>query len=144
MSFIAETQTKVDTVARKLQQINPSATDRLFKLSAAIGHASGSRYDSWARNDIHELIGVQAIIEQLRARDIPNRALRILEFIRNLLIFVPLAVTWYGISSTLNSYTTFVNSIIQDSKQGYNIWPVATDLYNAAGDLCRSHRLRAY
>jgi predicted nucleic acid-binding protein len=32
----------------------------------------------------------------------------------------------------------------QDSKQGYNIWPVTTDLYNAAGNLCRSHRLRAY
>ena len=32
----------------------------------------------------------------------------------------------------------------QDSKQGYNIWPVATDLCNAAGDLCRSHRLHAY
>ena len=32
----------------------------------------------------------------------------------------------------------------QDSKQGYNIWPVTTDLYHAAGDLCRSHRLRAY
>jgi uncharacterized protein len=31
-----------------------------------------------------------------------------------------------------------------DSKQGYNIWPVTIDLYNAAGDLCRSHRLRAY
>jgi uncharacterized protein len=32
----------------------------------------------------------------------------------------------------------------QDSEQGYNIWPVTTDLYHAAGDLCRSHRLRAY
>ncbi len=32
----------------------------------------------------------------------------------------------------------------QDSKQGYNIWPVTTDLYYAAGDLCRSQRLRAY
>jgi len=32
----------------------------------------------------------------------------------------------------------------QDSVQGYNIWPVDTGLYNAAGDLCRSHRLRAY
>lgn len=32
----------------------------------------------------------------------------------------------------------------QDSKQGHNIWPVTTDLYNSAGDLCRSHRLRAY
>src|SRR5713226_4059555 len=32
----------------------------------------------------------------------------------------------------------------QDSEESYNIWPVTTDLYNAAGDLCRSHRLRAY
>lgn len=32
----------------------------------------------------------------------------------------------------------------QDSKQGYNIWPVTIDLYTSAGDLCRSHRLRAY
>jgi predicted nucleic acid-binding protein len=32
----------------------------------------------------------------------------------------------------------------QDSKESYNIWPVTTDLYQAAGDLCRSHRLRAY
>jgi len=32
----------------------------------------------------------------------------------------------------------------QDSKVSYNIWPVTTELYHAAGDLCRSHRLRAY
>lgn len=32
----------------------------------------------------------------------------------------------------------------QDSEQGYNSWPVTTGLYNAAGNLCRSHRLRAY
>ena len=32
----------------------------------------------------------------------------------------------------------------QDSKQAYNSWPVTTDLYISAGDLCRSHRLRAY
>lgn len=32
----------------------------------------------------------------------------------------------------------------QDSKVSYNIWPVTTELYHAAGDLCRSHPLRAY
>ncbi len=32
----------------------------------------------------------------------------------------------------------------QDSTESYNIWPVTTDLYTQAGDLCRSHRLRAY
>ena len=37
-----------------------------------------------------------------------------------------------------------IHAFRQDSKGSYNIWPVTTDLYNAAGDLCRSHRLRAY
>jgi len=32
----------------------------------------------------------------------------------------------------------------EDSRDRYNIWPVTTDTYTAAGDLCRLHRLRAY
>lgn len=32
----------------------------------------------------------------------------------------------------------------QDSKTNYNMWPVITEVYEAAGDLCRLHRLRAY
>jgi uncharacterized protein len=39
---------------------------------------------------------------------------------------------------------TLITLFREDSKESYNIWPVDTDLYNAAGDLCRSHRLRAY
>jgi len=37
-----------------------------------------------------------------------------------------------------------ITAFRQDSEQSYNIWPVTTDLYTSAGDLCRSHRLRAY
>jgi predicted nucleic acid-binding protein len=29
----------------------------------------------------------------------------------------------------------------QDSKTSYNMWPVTTDVFEAAGDLCLSHRL---
>jgi hypothetical protein len=32
----------------------------------------------------------------------------------------------------------------QDSKTSYNMWPVTTDVFEAADDLCLSHRLRAY
>ena len=32
----------------------------------------------------------------------------------------------------------------QDSTASYNIWPVTTQVYEAVGDLCLSHRLRAY
>lgn len=111
MSFIADTQTKLDTVARKIQKINPSAANRLFRLSAAVGRAPNSMYDAWSLNDIHQMVGVQAITEQLRAKDIPSQGLRFLEWTRNLLIFLPLVLTWYGISNAVNSYYTFVTVV---------------------------------
>lgn len=37
-----------------------------------------------------------------------------------------------------------INTFRRDSQSAYIIWPVTTALYTAAGNLCRSHRLRAY
>lgn len=114
MSLIANTQTKIDNVARKIQKINPSAANRLFRLSAAVGRAPNSMYSEWAANDIHQMVGAQVIAEQMRAKDIPHGGLRFLEWIRNLLIFLPLVVTWFGISSALSGYTTFVSAVNSD------------------------------
>jgi len=47
-------------------------------------------------------------------------------------------------SITLAERDTLITLFREDSKESYNIWPVTTDLYTLAGDLCRSHRLRAY
>lgn len=45
---------------------------------------------------------------------------------------------------TLIERDALITLFRKDSKQSYNILPVTTDLYTSAGDLCRSHRLRAY
>src|SRR2546421_9609401 len=47
-------------------------------------------------------------------------------------------------SITLAERDALITLFREDSKESYNIWPVTTDLYTSAGDLCRSHRLRAY
>src|SRR5207245_319821 len=47
-------------------------------------------------------------------------------------------------SISLTERDRLINVFRQDSKESYNIWPVTTDLYTSAGDLCRLHRLRAY
>ena len=47
-------------------------------------------------------------------------------------------------SITLAERDTLITLFREDSKESYNLWPVTTDLYTSAGDLCRSHRLRAY
>lgn len=45
---------------------------------------------------------------------------------------------------TLAERDALITLFREDSKESYNIWPVTTDLYTSAGDLCRSYRLRAY
>lgn len=47
-------------------------------------------------------------------------------------------------SITLAERDTLIMFFREDSKESYDIWPVTPDLYTSAGDLCRSHRLRAY
>lgn len=39
---------------------------------------------------------------------------------------------------------SLINTFRQDCQSAYIIWPVTTAIYTAAGNLCRSHRLRAY
>lgn len=111
MSFIADTQTKLDTVARKIQRINPSAANRLYRLSGAVGQAPNSMVDAWAVTNVQQMIDAHVIAEQMRAKDIPPLSLRVLEWIRNLLIFLPLVLTWYGISNAVSSYSMYVSAV---------------------------------
>jgi uncharacterized protein len=39
---------------------------------------------------------------------------------------------------------SLINTFRQDCQSAYIIWPVTTAIYIAAGNLCRSYRLRAY
>lgn len=113
MSFTQDTQQKIDTVARKIERVNPTAANRLFRLSAAVGHAPGAMTEAWAATNIQQMIDTQTIAAQLSARDIPPRWLRALEWVRNLLIFAPLVLTWYGISSAVSAYSAFVDAVKQ-------------------------------
>src|SRR6516162_5715339 len=41
-------------------------------------------------------------------------------------------------SITLRKRDTLIMLFRKDSRESYNVWPVTTDLYTSAGDLCRS------
>lgn len=47
-------------------------------------------------------------------------------------------------SITITERDTLIDAFRQDSQDIYSISSVTTDIYTFAGDLCRSHRLRAY
>ena len=39
---------------------------------------------------------------------------------------------------------SLINTFRRDCQSAYIVWPVTTAIYTAAGNLCRSYRLRAY
>ncbi|HCI80814.1 MAG TPA: hypothetical protein DHW02_14110 [Ktedonobacter sp.] len=47
-------------------------------------------------------------------------------------------------SITLDERNELIQKFREDSQKGYNTWTVTTEIYDAAGELCRSHALRAY
>jgi predicted nucleic acid-binding protein len=47
-------------------------------------------------------------------------------------------------SISLPERDRLVAAFRQDSSTSYNLWPVSPEMFEAAGDLCLSHRLRAY
>ena len=44
----------------------------------------------------------------------------------------------------LEERNTTIDDFRRDVRSSYSVWVVDNALYNAAGDLCRAHRLRAY
>src|SRR5579859_5376079 len=111
MTFVQDTQRKVETVARKIEKANPTAAARLMRLSGAIGRAPGSMPEAWAATNIQQMIDVHTIALQMRAKDNPPLLLRSFDWIRNLLIFLPLALTWYGIANAVSAYSSYITSI---------------------------------
>jgi len=47
-------------------------------------------------------------------------------------------------SITMAERDTLIDIFRQDSQLAYDVWPVTTAIYISAGNLCRSHKLRAY
>lgn len=111
MKFITDTQDKLIAVASKIHKTNPSAAARLVRLGNAVVHTPDSMAEAWSTNDIHQMIDAHVIAEQIRAKDIPPLWLRYLEWLRNLLIFLPLVLTWWGISNAVSSYSIFVTAV---------------------------------
>src|SRR5258707_4430804 len=116
MNFVQDTRRKIEIVASKIEKVNPTAAARLMRLSGAIGRAPDSMPEAWAATNVQQMIDVHTIAAQMRAKDTPSRALRALEWIRNVLIFLPLALTWYGISQAVSSYASDITDIQNNHK----------------------------
>ncbi len=83
-----------------------AAAGRLHQLALAVN--GGSYADAWATTNLHQMIGLDAILEQYRMQKFSNRLIDFFEVVRNTLIFAPLVITWFYISRAVASYSQYI------------------------------------
>ncbi|MFP4437800.1 MAG: hypothetical protein ACLFVO_11170 [Chloroflexaceae bacterium] len=95
---------RLDYLADDVESSSQGAAERLRDLGAAVEGEQAA--DTWAVADIFQLIDPDTIADQVRSRG--GGSVRFLEVLRNVLIFMPIAVTWIGIWLALENYADVV------------------------------------
>lgn len=104
----ATIRNRLEYLADDVELSSRSAADRLRDLGAAVDGEQAA--DTWAAADIFQIIDPDTIAEQVRSQSVSDRFVRFLEVLRNVLVFVPIAVTWLGIWLALESYTAAIQA----------------------------------
>jgi hypothetical protein len=107
MLNVVSTQKKLEKLASDLDESHATVATRLRELSAAIGGDASA--EDWAATDLQQVIHPEAIAEGIKARAVPATWLRVFEWLRNVLIFAPLVLTWLGISQATDRYQVLLS-----------------------------------
>jgi hypothetical protein len=92
------------TLAKKIESTDYDAAVRLRLLGDAV---EGGRYaKGWGASDIYKLINPDLIVERYMSQHATARGwlVEVLELARNVFIFVPIIITWLGISQATSKY----------------------------------------
>ncbi len=87
-----------------------SAAERLEWLDALVDRGTQAQKDALASSDLYQLLDVNGVVENLKVRDATPLWLSILEWFRNILVLVPLVLTWWGISEAVNAYQNLLDA----------------------------------
>ena len=93
---------QIDLLAERVEPYDLSAASRLRQLSRAFDY--GELAEEWAATDIYRLIDPAEIVTQARNNHASDRWISLMELARNILLLVPIAVTWFGISRAVDGY----------------------------------------
>ncbi len=94
---------RLESLAGEIETHAPELAERMRNLGAAV--EGGQSAGTWANSDVFALIDPDLAAEQLSRQGAGGRWVRVLELLRNALVFVPIAVTWFGIWHALEMYS---------------------------------------
>jgi hypothetical protein len=133
--FVTTTQDDLQALAGHIRDVDPLAAKRLTMLSEALvnqPNSTGPSTTSWASRNVHEIIDIDTITERARGKG-SSRFVNRMELLRNVLIVLPLTLTWLGISQAVNLYGQYSGNDSQQSfiflwQQGFGgrLWSIFT------------------
>lgn len=101
-------RTNLEALANTFEASDPRGANRLRNLRSAVGNSSNA--DAWGNSDIYRLIAPELIIERYKSQRTTDTIVVVLEWLRNSLIFMPLVVTWLGISQAMQQYNALIKA----------------------------------
>ncbi len=94
---------RLESLAGELETYAPEIAERMRNLGAAV--EGGQSANTWANSDVFTLIDSDLVAERMSRHGAGARSVRVLELLRNALVFVPIAITWFGIWHALEMYS---------------------------------------
>jgi hypothetical protein len=98
----------IQEAALKIRPFDPGAHDLLLQLGEAV--RPGADPTGWVKVDLGQVIGYQAAFARARSQPLANQRLARLELVRNLLIFVPLLLTWFALALAAGSFDAAIRA----------------------------------
>lgn len=109
-------QQHLQNLSNRILELDQRAAQRLQELSNALDSITLAR--TWAGIDLHHVINPDAIAEQYEQlyqpeKSGPGQTARFLEGMRNVLIFLPIVITWLGVSQATNAYHRLLSQCLK-------------------------------
>lgn len=115
--IVVDLQSRIVELSNTLESVSPKAAVLLLDLGTAVA-GSPSEAD-WAHADLYRVLNPERIASSYETKVASGTWVRWFEFFRNVLVILPLAVTWIGISVAVRGYADLLESEPQQAAQSF-------------------------
>lgn len=110
---------RLSALARQVESYDNNAATRLRTLSGVIEMEQDTH--AWETTDLYHLINPDSILESYREQRKNSFFIRFLEMARNVLIFVPITLTWIAIWQASIHYNEMIQTLVRQRSDQINL-----------------------
>nr|BBH93140.1 hypothetical protein KTA_13390 [Thermogemmatispora argillosa] len=114
MLSIQKIQDELEHLEQEVRTFDEAGAERLAQVQAALSGSGQRTGMAWTGLDLRAYLAPDLIVAAYREQRQPKRLLfRLVEGARNVLIFLPIMVTWLGIAQASAAYQAFLKPCLQ-------------------------------